>query len=129
METGPDNVVTIKVIGIGGAGNNVVNRMVSAGAAGVDFIKLPDLSAVLFDFAVDFFQLKLAFFAGASRFCFDPLFGNNQSLNNFIFEAGNCNFTIAFLIALVINIKKKNTDYMHIVIPVNGDTYEFDVFM
>ena len=28
-----------------------------------------------------------------------------------------------------INIKKKNTDYMHIVIPVNGDTYEFDVFM
>ena len=28
---GTDNVVTIKVIGIGGAGNNVVNRMVSAG--------------------------------------------------------------------------------------------------
>ena len=37
---GTDNVVTIKVIGIGGAGNNVVNRMVSAGAAGVDFISV-----------------------------------------------------------------------------------------
>ena len=28
-----------------------------------------------------------------------------------------------------VNIKHKNTDYMHVVIPVNGDTYEFDVFM
>ena len=28
---GPENVVNIKVIGIGGAGNNVVNRMVKAG--------------------------------------------------------------------------------------------------
>ncbi len=37
-ETGPDNVVTIKVVGIGGAGNNVVNRMVKAGTQGVEFI-------------------------------------------------------------------------------------------
>ena len=37
---GTDNVVTIKVIGIGGAGNNVVNRMVSAGTSGVDFISV-----------------------------------------------------------------------------------------
>ena len=37
-ETGPDNVVTIKVIGVGGAGNNVVNRMVSSGTEGVEFI-------------------------------------------------------------------------------------------
>ena len=37
-ETGPENVVTIKVIGIGGAGNNVVNRMVSSGTKGVEFI-------------------------------------------------------------------------------------------
>ena len=28
-----------------------------------------------------------------------------------------------------INIKHKKTDYLHVVIPVNGDTYEFDVFM
>ena len=27
---GPENVVNIKVIGVGGAGNNVVNRMVKA---------------------------------------------------------------------------------------------------
>lgn len=28
LETGPENVVKIKVIGVGGGGNNVVNRMV-----------------------------------------------------------------------------------------------------
>jgi len=37
---GTDNVVTIKVIGIGGAGNNVVNRMVGTGTAGVEFISV-----------------------------------------------------------------------------------------
>ena len=37
---GTDNVVTIKVIGIGGAGNNVVNRMVNSGTSGVDFISV-----------------------------------------------------------------------------------------
>ena len=37
-ETGPENVVTIKVIGVGGAGNNVVNRMVKSGTQGVEFI-------------------------------------------------------------------------------------------
>lgn len=37
-ENGPENVVTIKVIGVGGAGNNVVNRMVKAGTQGVEFI-------------------------------------------------------------------------------------------
>ena len=39
-ESGPDNVVVIKVAGIGGAGNNVVNRMVSSGTQGVDFIAI-----------------------------------------------------------------------------------------
>ena len=28
LETGPESVVNIKVIGVGGGGNNVVNRMV-----------------------------------------------------------------------------------------------------
>ena len=37
-ESGPENVVTIKVIGVGGAGNNVVNRMVKSGTQGVEFI-------------------------------------------------------------------------------------------
>ena len=40
LESGPDNVVVIKVAGIGGAGNNVVNRMVSAGTQGVEFIAI-----------------------------------------------------------------------------------------
>ena len=39
-DAGPDNVVEIKVIGIGGAGNNVVNRMVKSGTQGVQFIAI-----------------------------------------------------------------------------------------
>ena len=39
-ETGPENVVTIKVVGVGGAGNNVVNRMVKTGTQGVEFIAI-----------------------------------------------------------------------------------------
>ncbi|MCL2044778.1 MAG: cell division protein FtsZ [Oscillospiraceae bacterium] len=40
FESGPDNVVVIKVAGVGGAGNNVVNRMVSSGTQGVEFIAI-----------------------------------------------------------------------------------------
>ena len=40
QETGPDNVVNIKVIGVGGAGNNVVNHMVEGGTTGVEFIAI-----------------------------------------------------------------------------------------
>ena len=39
-EAGPENVVTIKVVGVGGAGNNVVNRMVKDGSQGVEFIAI-----------------------------------------------------------------------------------------
>ena len=39
-EVGPENVVTIKVVGVGGAGNNVVNRMVKSGTQGVEFISV-----------------------------------------------------------------------------------------
>ncbi len=38
LETTPDSVVNIKVIGVGGGGNNVVNRMVRSGAKGVEFV-------------------------------------------------------------------------------------------
>ena len=34
----PEKVVNIKVIGVGGAGNNVVNRMLESGVEGVDFL-------------------------------------------------------------------------------------------
>ena len=33
-----DRVVKIKVIGVGGAGNNVINRMINAGVEGVEFV-------------------------------------------------------------------------------------------
>ena len=39
-ETGPENVVTLKVVGVGGAGNNVVNRKVKSGTQGVEFISV-----------------------------------------------------------------------------------------
>ena len=38
LDTGVENVVRIKVIGVGGGGNNVVNRMVRSGPRGVDFV-------------------------------------------------------------------------------------------
>ena len=38
LDVGPENVVSIKVIGVGGGGNNVVNRMVHSGAKGVEFV-------------------------------------------------------------------------------------------
>ena len=40
LDLGPDSVVNIKVIGVGGAGNNVVNRMVRTGTKGVEFIAI-----------------------------------------------------------------------------------------
>ena len=33
-----ERVVKIKVIGVGGAGNNVINRMIDGGVGGVDFV-------------------------------------------------------------------------------------------
>ena len=38
LDMGPDSVVNIKVVGVGGGGNNVVNRMVRTGTKGVEFI-------------------------------------------------------------------------------------------
>ena len=38
LDAGVENVVRIKVIGVGGGGNNVVNRMVRSGTRGVDFV-------------------------------------------------------------------------------------------
>ena len=35
-----DNVVVLKVVGVGGAGNNVVNRMANSGTSGVEFISV-----------------------------------------------------------------------------------------
>ena len=37
-ETYTDKVVNIKVFGVGGAGNNVVNRMITSGIGGVEFV-------------------------------------------------------------------------------------------
>ena len=37
-ESFEEKVVNIKVIGVGGAGNNVVNRMIASGITGVDFV-------------------------------------------------------------------------------------------
>ena len=40
LATTNDNIVKIKVIGAGGCGNNVVNRMINTGVTGVDFVAI-----------------------------------------------------------------------------------------
>ena len=51
LDTGSHNVVNIRVVGIGGAGNNVVNRMVQAGIQGVEFIAINTDKQVLMESA------------------------------------------------------------------------------
>ena len=40
LETGPENVVSIKVVGVGGGGTNAVNRMIEEGIRGVEFVAI-----------------------------------------------------------------------------------------
>ena len=48
FENTSENVVTIKVIGVGGGGNNAVNRMINLGLQGVEFIAVnTDAQALL----------------------------------------------------------------------------------
>lgn len=85
LETGPENVVTIKVLGVGGAGNNVVNRMVSSGTKGVDFIAVnTDKQALAVSSATQKIQIgeKLTHGQGAGS---DPEIGKRcaeESRNN-----------------------------------------------
>ena len=52
-----DGTATIKVIGVGGAGNNAVNRMVDTGIRGVDFIAVnTDRQALLLSKLVQKFK-------------------------------------------------------------------------
>ena len=68
LDTGPDNVVTIKVIGVGGGGNNVVNRMVKSGTKGVDFIAVnTDKQALAISSATFKIQIGEKLTGGAGR--------------------------------------------------------------
>ena len=55
MEVTPDMhpIAKIKVIGVGGAGNNAVNRMIEAGVEGVEFIAINTDAQVLFNSQAD----------------------------------------------------------------------------
>ncbi len=85
----PDNsgetVVNLKVVGVGGAGNNVVNRMVSSSAKGVEFIAVnTDKQALVVSAADQKIQIgeKLTHGQGAGS---DPTVGKNsaeESRNN-----------------------------------------------
>ena len=85
----PDNrgetVVNLKVMGVGGAGNNVVNRMVSSSAKGVEFIAVnTDKQALVVSTADQKIQIgeKLTHGQGAGS---DPAVGKNsaeESRNN-----------------------------------------------
>ena len=55
MEVTPDMhpFARIKVVGVGGAGNNAINRMIDAGVEGVEFIAVNTDAQVLFDSQAD----------------------------------------------------------------------------
>jgi len=79
METGPDAVVNIKVIGVGGGGNNVVNRMVRSDAKGVEFVAVnTDKQALNVSSAADKIQIgeKLTHGQGAGA---DPEVGRKAA--------------------------------------------------
>jgi Cell division GTPase len=40
FEYGTDNTVAIRVVGVGGAGGNAVNRMITGGMRGIDFVAM-----------------------------------------------------------------------------------------
>jgi cell division protein FtsZ len=82
LDMGPDNVVTIKVIGVGGGGNNVVNRMVRSGTKGVDFIGInTDKQALTVSSATQKIQIgeKLTNGQGAGS---DPEVGRKSAEEN-----------------------------------------------
>ncbi len=82
LDTGPDNVVTIKVIGVGGGGNNVVNRMVKSGTKSVDFIAVnTDKQALAVSSATQKIQIgeKLTSGQGAGS---DPEIGRKSAEEN-----------------------------------------------
>ena len=82
LDTGPESVVNIKVIGVGGGGNNVVNRMVKSGVKGVDFIAVnTDKQALTISSATQKIQIgdKLTGGKGAGA---DPEIGKKAAEEN-----------------------------------------------
>ena len=82
MDTGPESVVNIKVIGVGGGGNNVVNRMVRTGTKGVEFIAVnTDKQALTISSATQKIQIgeKLTNGQGAGS---DPEVGRKSAEEN-----------------------------------------------
>ena len=82
LDIGPDSVVNIKVIGVGGGGNNVVNRMVKTGTKGVEFIAVnTDKQALVASSATKKIQIgeKLTNGKGAGA---DPEIGRKAAEEN-----------------------------------------------
>ena len=82
LDMGPDSVVSIKVVGVGGGGNNVVNRMVKTGTKGVDFIAVnTDKQALAISSATQKIQIgeKLTNGQGAGS---DPEVGRKSAEEN-----------------------------------------------
>ena len=82
LDMGPDSVVNIKVIGVGGGGNNVVNRMVRTGTKGVEFIAVnTDKQALAVSSATNKIQIgeKLTNGQGAGS---DPEVGRKSAEEN-----------------------------------------------
>ncbi len=79
FDTGMDHFAQIKVIGVGGGGNNAVNRMIEAGLKGVEFISInTDKQALLLSKATQKIQIgdKLTRGLGAGA---NPEIGNKAA--------------------------------------------------
>ncbi len=79
FDTGMDHFAQIKVIGVGGGGNNAVNRMIEAGLKGVEFISInTDKQALLLSKATQKIQIgdKLTRGLGAGA---NPEIGKNAA--------------------------------------------------
>ena len=68
---------------------------------------LPYFFPVLLNLASYFLQFQFSFLTGTSRLGFDSLFRNYKGPGNPRLQTRQCNFPISFLIAFVINVKKK----------------------
>lgn len=82
FDAGPETVVTIKVLGVGGGGNNVVNRMVKSGMQNVDFVAInTDKQALAVSSATYKIQIgeKLTHGQGAGS---DPEIGRKSAEEN-----------------------------------------------
>src|SRR5690606_9601178 len=79
LDLEPDRFAVIKVVGVGGGGNNALNRMIEAGLQGVDFIAVnTDAQALASSLAAEKIQIGARLTKGLGAGA-DPEIGRNAA--------------------------------------------------